>query len=66
MSQDELLELLLKGYIDAIENKDIYDHGYPEARLIPANFYENCEDSVIKEAKEDISELIENKLREFM
>ena len=24
--------------------EDIYDHGYPEARLIPANHIESCEE----------------------
>ena len=63
---DKILEELLKEEIEAIENGDIYAHGYPEARLMPCNFGEQCQEALINDAQERISKLVEDKLREFM
>jgi hypothetical protein len=48
----------LKGATDAIVRGDIYDHGYPEARLIPFNHEKLCQEAIIEEVIEDISEKI--------
>ena len=37
------IKTLLERATENIENKEIYEHGYPEARLIPSDFYEQCE-----------------------
>lgn len=66
MFDRKLLEKLLEKEISLLENKDIYDNGYPESRLIPSNFFENCEDTFIEETKEEICELIEEILREYI
>lgn len=59
------IENILKNATEAIENNEIYEHGYPEARLIPANHIENCQDEFKAFVVEDISEIIEEYLESF-
>jgi len=58
MNKTELLEEYLSDYIQKIGSGEIYEHGYPEARLIPANHCKECEESfidmVIDEVLEDV------------
>ena len=63
--EDYLLEVLLTNEINAIENKDIYQHGYPESRLIPSDFYETCNESLLEEAKDRMNNQIENILNDY-
>ena len=53
------VENILKNATEAIENNEIYEHGYPEARLIPANHVEICQDEFKGFVVDDISEIIE-------
>ena len=63
--EDYLLEVLLTNEINAIADKDIYQHGYPESRLIPSDFYETCNESLLEEAKDRMNEQIENILNDY-
>ena len=56
ISKTRLLETLLTKEIKAIEGNEIYEHGYPESRLIPSNFYEECQSSFVENVKEKFSE----------
>ena len=57
-----LLDILLTDYLKPVIDRSIYDHGYPESRLIPSNFYEDCQkdylDSVISDFTDKISDII--------
>ena len=58
---DEIMERLtniIKAATRAVESNEIYQHGYPEARLIPANWKEDCEDSFKENVTECMSEVI--------
>lgn len=65
ISEYHLLDRLLNKYIVPIENKEIYEHGYPEGRLVPSNFYEKCEEEYLENVKEEISEKVENIIQEY-
>ncbi len=60
----KLLEQILSKEIDMVANREIYDHGYPEARLIPSNFYDDSLDIFAKEIKEEINDLIDDILHD--
>lgn len=64
-SEDYMLECLLKGHISAIENREIYEHGYPEARLIPHNHTQNCEEETFKFITEEFNDKIKNILNQY-
>lgn len=63
ISEDRLLNTLLSDYIDDVESRNIYDHGYPESRLIPSNHHEDCQkyflEGVIGDITEKITDIIE-------
>ena len=56
------IENILKNATEAIENNEIYEHGYPEARLIPMNHVEICQDAIKELVVNAISEIIEEYL----
>ena len=66
IDENYLLDVLLTKHIKPLENKEIYEHGYPESRLIPANFYEDCQDNYIETVKNEFCDRIENILRDYM
>lgn len=47
------------------ESQEIYEHGYPEARLIPSNHTEICESSQQEQLLEAINELLTEVLGEY-
>ena len=49
---------IINNATEAVEKRDIYQHGYPEARLIPSNWREECEDSFKENVIEDVTEII--------
>lgn len=55
---------MLHDAIEDIRSGNIYEHGYPESRLIPSNFYELCEDAFIDKVVCDIAEETSKILRE--
>lgn len=59
ISKTCLLETLLSKEISAIEGNEIYEHGYPESRLIPSNFHEECQSRFLENVKEEFSKEIE-------
>ena len=66
MNKTCLLNTLLSKQISMIENNEIYEHGYPESRLIPSNFYESCQSDFISSVQEEFSEKIEEILYDHM
>jgi len=60
--KESLLILYLKDSFVKIENKEMFEHGYPESRLIPSNFYEDCKndfaESVADKVYEEVKEII--------
>ena len=65
VSKTFLLETLLTKEADMILNNEIYEHGYPEARLIPSDFYEKCQEDFVQNTIQEIGEEIENLLNEY-
>ena len=65
VSEARLLHTLLREYIKDIESGRIYDHGYPESRLIPANHSESCEESIRDYASSNVSEKVEAILGDY-
>jgi len=53
---------ILEGATQAIENREIYEHGYPEGRLIPAGFWEDCQDGHKELVVEAVSEIVRDYL----
>lgn len=49
VSEDFLLYTLTQEYIGNIEDGSIYEHGYPESRLIPSTHEKDCQDALIDE-----------------
>ena len=49
---------IIKNATEAVEKREIYQHGYPEERLVPANWKEDCEDSFKESVAECVSEII--------
>jgi len=54
---NDITKIITNGIKD-ITNRDIYGHGYPEARLIPKTHEEDCEDSHLDNVMEDIREIV--------
>jgi len=54
----EKITNIIKNATEAVEKRDIYQHGYPEARLIPANWKEECEDCFKENVIEEVTEII--------
>lgn len=65
VSETYILEILLAKDIEDIESRSIYEHGYPESRLMPSNHKESCEESLLETVKESINEKIESILYEY-
>lgn len=67
MKNDNLLEEYLSDYVQKMRNGEIYEHGYPESRLIPSSHWTDCEedfiDSVIEEVSEKIRAILESNIR---
>ena len=55
ISETLLLEILLTKEIGMIDDGTIYEHGYPESRLIPSNHYTECQEGFLDSVTEDIS-----------
>ena len=64
-SEDCMLECLLKDHINAIENREIYEHGYPEARLIPHNHTQDCEEESFNFITGEFNDKIKNILNQY-
>ena len=64
-SEDYMLECLLKDHIGAIENLEIYEHGYPEGRLIPHNHTQNCEEETFEFITGEFNDKIKNILNQY-
>lgn len=68
IAEEEMTELIqkitdiLQSATQTIVNNDIYEHGYPEGRLIPITFWEDCQiahkDSVIEAVSEIIGDYL--------
>ena len=65
ITEHKLIEVLLKKYIKEIEDGSIYEHGYPEGRLIPSSHYEDCNEGYRTIVKDEICELVDNVLSEY-
>ena len=65
ISEEHLLNTLLSDYIDNIKSGSLYDHGYPESRLIPSDHHEKCQEYFIEEIIETISEKINNIVEQY-
>lgn len=59
LSEDLILEMLMASKIRTITDGAIFEHGYPEARLIPSNHYRECVDSFIADVKESLNKDVE-------
>jgi len=62
ISETLLLETLLTKEIAMIDDSTIYEHGYPESRLIPSNHWAKCQEGFLENVIEDISD----KIREIL
>ena len=58
----EKITNIIKNATEDVEKRNIYQHGYPEARLIPSNWKEECEDSFKENVTECMSEVISDYL----
>ena len=65
VSESHLLHVLLGEYIDDIESGSIYDHGYPESRLIPSNHQERCQEDFLEAVVDTVTEKVECLLRQY-
>lgn len=65
VSENHLLETLLSEQIQDVKSRDIYNHGYPESRLIPSNHKESCEEGLLETVKEDLCEKIDDVLSQY-
>lgn len=66
ISKTCLFNTLLSKQIAMIESNEIYEHGYPESRLLPSDFYESCQTGLISLTQEEFSNKIEDVLHEHM
>lgn len=64
--EDYLIDTLLSEEIQTLKSGEIYEHGYPEGRLIPQNHYEDCNDCFLDSVKESFNEKIDRILRDYM
>lgn len=64
-SEEYLLSVLLRDSIEDVESGVIYDHGYPEGRLIPSNHHEMCQEEFLMHVKDDFNEKIENVIGQY-
>lgn len=53
---------IIKNATESVESHEIYQHGYPESRLIPSNWKEECEDNFKETVAECVSELVSDYL----
>lgn len=53
---------IIKSATEAVGSNEIYQHGYPEARLIPLNWKEECEDAFKETVVECVSEIVKDYL----
>ena len=60
-----LLDRLLLEDIKLIQSGEIYDHGYPESRLILSNHYETCRESFLNTLKEEFCDKIETIISDY-
>ena len=54
----EKITNIIESATEAVEKRGIYQHGYPEARFIPTNWEEECEDCFKENVAECVSEII--------
>jgi hypothetical protein len=59
VSKCALLESLLSNEIEQLKNGEIFEHGYPESRLIPSTHHQDCIDSFKESIMNNISGLID-------
>lgn len=55
-----LLEEAIEEELKPLVNKEIFEHGYPEARMIPSDHYEKCLEEFKEELKEKVNDAIDN------
>ena len=65
IAEHKLIKVLLRKYIKEIEDGSIYEHGYPEGRLIPSSHYEDCNEQYSATIKDEICELVDSVLSEY-
>lgn len=56
----KMLEEAIEDELTPLINRSIFDHGFPESRLVPSNFYEECLSLFLEELKEKICDEIDN------
>lgn len=65
MSKEYLLEVVLAKDLEPLINKEIFEHGYPEGRLVPSNHYESCIEYFTDEIKETFNDMIDNLINDY-
>lgn len=60
ISQTRLIESLLQDDIDAVDSGKIYEHGYPESRLVPVDHTESCEEVLKNNIMEEFETKVDN------
>lgn len=66
ISEEKLVELFLVKYIKSIQDGSIYEHGYPESRLIPSDFKEKCEEGLFNEIMEEFKDIAKDILEYYI
>lgn len=59
------IEKVLLDETRSVKDRSIYEHGYPEARLIPTNFESQCEELHTEFVCEKVCEIIKEYLSEI-
>ena len=65
ISERRLLEILTSEHISKILSSEIYEHGYPESRLVPITHKEDCERCFIDFVQDDIGKKIQDILSDY-
>lgn len=65
ISENRLLHTLLNEYISEIESGSIYEHGYPESRLIPSTHHEDCQEAFLDNILVDMTEKIKDIIGQY-
>lgn len=56
------IQTILEKAVYLVESKEIYAHGIPEARLMPPNFEEDCEERFLEWANEEVKDVVNSYL----
>jgi len=65
IAEDRLFDMILGDYIQEVVSNKIYEHGYPESRLIPASHMEDCEECFLDQIYEEIDVKIKNIMDQY-